>query len=268
MDTSRLKNIAILILLALDLAFLAIIGLNRYEAGRAGQEEKRELAALFHSAGIEVEAEELPDAVTPELMLLSRDPEAEHALVTALLGEAALTDQGGNIYSYENEAGSALFRGSGEFEFRFTRLEGSGDPERAARGLLKKLGVETLGQPAESEENGERSLSFPCAWEGREIINASVRLTVYPDGSALLSGRRVNGLVQRDPAGTALGSSTVLLAFLEAVRSGGLVCNRVESVERCWQMTATSSGNGLSPVWRVVTDGGVYRLDGVTGGLL
>jgi hypothetical protein len=268
MDSSRLKNIAILILLALNLCFLAIIGLNRYEAGRAGQEEKRELAELFGTAGIAVEAETLPDAENPRVLLLSRDTEAEKALVASLLGEAEQTDQGGNIYSYENERGRALFRGSGEFEILFRRLEGADEPERTARSLLKALSVETLGAGTAVTEDGARSLSFPCAWEGKEILNASVRLSLYPDGSALLSGRRVNGQVQPAPEETGLGSTTVLLAFLEAVRSGGLVCSRIERIERCWLLTATSSGTGLSPVWRVVTDGGEYRLDGESGSIL
>ena len=170
MDTSRLKNIAILILLALDLAFLVLVGLNRYEAGRAGQEEKRELAALFHSAGIEVEAEELPDAVTPELLLLSRDPEAEHALVTALLGEATLTDQGGNIYSYENQAGSALFRGSGEFEFRFARLEGSGVSARYGADLRPDpVGPYELRVSWEPEAGGLVNSAIEVLREGRGL---------------------------------------------------------------------------------------------------
>ena len=268
MDSSRLKTIAILILLALNLCFLAIIGLNRYEAGRAGQEEKRELGELFASAGISVDAEVLPDAETPRVLLLSRDTEAEKNLVTALLGEAEQTDQGGNIYSYENERGRALFRGSGEFELFLARLDGAEEPARAARSLLKTLGVETFGPAEETEEDGARVFRFTCAWEGKEILNASVRLAVYGDGSALLSGRRINGQVQQFAGETGLGSSTVLLAFLEAVRSGGLVCGRIERVERCWLLTSASSGNGLSPVWRVVTDGGEYRLDGVSGAII
>lgn len=268
MDSSRLKNIAILILLALNLCFLAIIGLNRYEAGRAGQEEKRELAELFASAGIGVEAEQLPEAENPRLLLLSRDTEAEKKLAESLLGEAEQTDQGGNIYLYESERGRALFRGSGEFELYLSRLDGAEDPERAARSLLRKMGVETVGKAEATEEAGVKGLSFRCAWEGKEILNASVRLSLYPDGSALVTGRRINGQVLPDPAAAGLGSYTVLLSFLEAVRSGGLVCSRVERVDRCWLMTASSTGNGLSPVWCVVTDGGEYRLDGVSGSIL
>ena len=55
MDAGRLKNIAIIILAALNVCFLALIGFNRFEVRHVLSSEKASIAELFEDNGIHLE---------------------------------------------------------------------------------------------------------------------------------------------------------------------------------------------------------------------
>ncbi len=269
MDAGRLKNIAIIILAALNVCFLMLIGLNRFGVQQVEDMERADIAELFNESGIIVSPEIIPYSFSASSYTVTRDRKGESAVVTALIGAAEAVDQGGNIFYYENEKGNALFRNNGEFEVRLNFVDDGAGAGRTAARLLEEINISFIDDGAEMEEHGDsRSIRYICSWDERPILNCSVNLTIYAGGSAVLSGRRINGTPQAEDDERTLDINTMLVRFLDEIKSGGHVCNRVESIELCYNMNSAASGNVLEPVWRVVTDGGEYQVNVRSGEIM
>jgi len=268
-DASRLKNIAIIILAVLNVCFLALIGFNRFELQQVSTQEKTSIAELFGDSGINLAAEIVPDSFDASWYTISRDTQIEDKIVEKLIGSAVAEDQGGNIYSYENENGSALFRNNGEFEIHLNFVDDGAGAGRTAARLLEEMGISFISEGAEMEEHGDsRGISYICSWNESPVLNCSVHLTIYAGGSAVLSGRRINGTPQQGSDGRTLDINTILVRFLDEIKSGGHVCNRLESIELCYNMNSTASGTVLEPVWHIVTDGGAYQVNVGSGKIM
>lgn len=269
MDAARLKNIAIIILAALNICFLALIGSNRFGVKQIETQEKAALAELFAESGISLSPDIIPDASAMTWYSVVRDTGAEAEIVAKLIGQAEAENQGGNIFSYENENGSALFRNNGEFEIKLNFIDDGAGAGRTAARLLDDMKVSFITRGAEMEEHGDsRSISFFCSWDDSPVLNCSVRFTIYAGGSAVLSGRRINGTPQRSGDNTALDVNTMLVRFLDEIRSGGHVCNQLQSIELCYNMSSAASGTALEPVWLIVTDGGEYQVNVSNGKIM
>lgn len=269
MDAGRLKTIAIIILAALNVCFLALIGFNRFEVSQVSGQEKDSLAELFADNGINLEPEAVPDSDGVGWYSVSRDLIAEAEIVEAMIGKAEPENQGGNIYSYENENGSALFRNNGEFEIRLNFVDDGAGAGRTAARLLETMGIQFIRDGSEMEEHGDsRGISYLCAWNEKPVLNCSIRLTIYAGGSAVLSGKRINGTPQQSGGGSALDINTMLVKFLDEIRSGGHICSRIESIELCYNMNSAAAGTVLEPVWYIVTDGSGYQVNVSTGEIM
>ena len=269
MDAGRLKNIAIIILAVLNVCFLALIGFNRFEVRHVLSQGKLSVAELFEDNGISLEAEIVPDSFDAAWYTISRDVDSEAKIVEKLIGQATADDQGGNIFSYENENGSALFRNNGEFEIKLNFVDDGAGAGRTAARLLEDMDIAFISDGAEMEEHGDsRSITYLCSWNESPVLNCSVHLTIYAGGSAVLYGRRLNGTPQQGSAGRALDINTILVRFLDEIKSGGHVCNRLESIELCYNMNSSASGTALEPVWHIVTDAGAYQVNVSSGRIM
>lgn len=269
MDAARLKNIAIIILAALNVCFLILIGVNRGEVRNVSANEKNSISELFMDSGIMLSADIVPDDFEASWYTINRDTASEAKIVEKLIGKAEAEDQGGNIYSYSTENGSAVFRNNGEFEVKLNFVDDGAGAGRTAARLLEEMGIAFITEGAEMEEHGDsRGIGYICAWEEIPVLNCSVHLTIYAGGSAVLSGRRINGVPQAGNAGKALDINTVLVRFLDEIKSGGRVCNTVESIELCYNMSSSASGTVLEPVWHIVTDGGEYQVNVSSGKII
>ncbi len=269
MDAGRLKNIAIIILAVLNICFLALIGFNRYEQRNVSVQGKDSISELFADNGISLPADIVPDSFDAEWYTIARDTSMESKIVEKLIGQAVAEDQGGNIYSYKNADGSALFRNNGEFEIKLNFVDDGAGAGRTAARLLEEMGIKFISEGAEMEEHGDsRGIGYICSWDDSPVLNCSVHLTIYAGGSAVLSGRRINGTPQQGGAGHILDINTVLVRFLDEIKSGGHVCNRLESIELCYNMNSSASGTVLEPVWHIVTDGGAYQVNVSSGKII
>lgn len=268
MRIGRVKTIVIIILAVLNACFAVMIVFDFYDAARVQNREREEMSEFFAANGISLPPEIIPASGTAHRYSVGRDTQQEQRLVTQLLGAAQAAEQGGGITLYENENGSALFRSNGEFEIRINRLDDSLGAGRTLEALLEQMDISYSDRDAAMEEHGDsRSISYFCTWNGKELLNCRVTLRIYAGGRAILSGRRLHGSPQREGDTDSLEVNTVLVRFLDEIRTGGHVCNGVTQIELAYQMNASSSGMQLEPVWRIATDGGEYRVSAVTGRL-
>ena len=117
MQSSRLKNIIILILALVNLFLLASL-FSRFSARRESREQTTaQLTELFAANGMTLS----PDAVSfqppPTGGTLARDTAQDRQMASLLLGDGlSYSDQGGGIWSYDSPDGAAVFRSGGSFD--------------------------------------------------------------------------------------------------------------------------------------------------------
>ena len=140
METYRLKNIAIVILLLLNACLLLMLGYQEFQSLQTRRRAEDQLRELYQASQLSL-GERLDLSQEPlDALVLSRQAETERAIASALLGgDAVSTSQGGGIYSYEAEHGVIQFRAGGSFYG--SRLDVPvEDPEEFSRKFCKRFG--------------------------------------------------------------------------------------------------------------------------------
>lgn len=270
MDKAKVKNFIILLLVLVNVFLLAIVLTNVRQARLAAADRKQALVDVLSQNGIRLsDSVELGQSVPPQLTL-RRDAEREQKLVSALLGEAKLSDLGGNVYAYTNDTGEAKFRGTGEFTVLLEdgSVSAGDSAVETARSLLKELGLRAAADGALTNgSGGDATVTLTCAWDDHPVYNA--RVAFYFSAGQL---RRITGtrLFDTLSASAALSdcpdSVTVLMNFLQSVRSTGDVCTEIRALDIGYFMSSSVSGEcTLRPVWCVQTDSRAYYIDAATG---
>lgn len=271
MDNAKVKNYIILVLVLVNVFLLAIDSTNARQARNAASDRKQALEAVLSDNGIKLSEEaDLSDTVLPALTL-KRDTAKEKEMLTALLGECAFSDLGGNVYSYRSrDGGEAKFRGTGEFDILLipgTVKRGS-DPVETAKDVLKKLGLKCSGEtPEVSGGTADTTVVLTCSWDDASIYNARVTFYFTASSLNLISGTRP---FDKQTAVTAPGNcpdgTTVLMIFLQSVRSTGDVCSEIHGLDIGYFVSSAVSGDcTLRPVWCIRTDSRAYYIDAETG---
>ena len=135
MEWRKLKNIILLILLALNAALAVLIGgpalIDQYREQQGEQEAMRFLARK----GIEFDTVQLPDPENLPPRTVLRDMEEESRIAGILLGEDAVREsRGGEVYRYTSPLGVVQFHSDGAFWAQFVPgacpVSGSGGEAR------------------------------------------------------------------------------------------------------------------------------------------
>lgn len=260
MQWSRVKTILIVILLLVDSFLVCMLGGKAWFAHQREQEIRENLQSVLAQNGITLEnSMKIPGkAMMPQLYIdRSRIKEAE--IAAALLGGSAERSDEGDVSSFQNDWGTVTWNETGELEACLTP-EGYVKPEKAqtqskAQQLLQ--GAELYTSGALWETDGDTvTVSFKTA--GYEVFNRS--LTVIYGAEDI----RIRGWWTLD---TPYAMRSDLYASYDPIEalivfSGFRLATRVENMEPGLMLT-NSAGNqfALSPVWRIVTDNGVFFVD-------
>lgn len=265
MSWSRLKTIIIYILLLLNLFLLALVGMNRLQARHYQTEALTEAAAVLARNNIRVQWEQLPREMKLPAVTLTRDLEKEGQLVRAFLGEdAAASASGGGLYVYagRSAAGTASFRGNGEFSVV------CGEPfslDVTPRELMGRLGLDT-GRVWEEEgaSTAEQRLNGVPVYSAGSSVQGPAGMTLTYDEAGRLcaaSGRLYLGKPAAEQEET-VSVSTALVAFLNFVVENGDVCGEITDMAPVYR--AGGDPVRLTTAWLIRTDTGGYFVDAVT----
>ena len=138
MESSKIKNILIAILLFVNLGLLGLIWNDHQQSRENTRQAMESLERVFANRGISMEQVDLPENSALMTYGMSRDLDREQKLVEQVLGTVTVEDQGGNIMYYYGEKGQASFRGTGDFEILFSdgAVTGEEDPAATAKKML------------------------------------------------------------------------------------------------------------------------------------
>lgn len=258
METYRLKNIAIVILLLLNGWLLLLLGYQYLQTRQADTGMEDSLRVLYEDSGLVLapSADLLQDAMPP--LTLARREEAEALMAAVLLGESAeAVNQGGGIYSYSAGTGTIQFRSGGSFDGAQLSLAVE-DPEAFARDFCRRFGYGDL----EVQSDGT-ALTVTA---GQYLLNVPIygcALTMRFEGGRLaaVSGSHVSSEDAVTDPGEQLSCATALLRFLDFRAAAGVVCSEVREVCCVYELQSSSAALQLRPLWQIDTDTYRYFVD-------
>jgi len=262
METYRLKNIAILLLLMVNVSLLLLVGCQQLQERRTEQETARQLeelcaaSQLTLSSGVDLTRQPLAT------LALSRQAETEQSMASCLLGsEAAAASQGGGIYSYEAESGSIQFRAGGSFYG--SRMTVPVEDVRAfCQDFFRQFGY---ADPQFEVEEGTGTVTASQKVGGVDVVGSGVVLSFEKGNLTSVTGSHVSlDSASAELRETEMTCVTALVRFLDYRNASGAVCSEVRDAFCVYQLQG-AAGPRLFPVWQIETDTNTYFVDCRTG---
>lgn len=264
MPVSKLKNLALLILLLANVLLVAILVPTRTALNQDAEQMRQSLQQLCAEQQITLSTDAIPDTVTLYALELAEDSRANLQAATALLGEQVLIQDDSTRYLrlYSAQTGTCQMGRNGSFQSTLSGREADRDLTRAARKTLKAMGFQTHSLSADGETVTARQaiLGMPVFSEGLRLQWTDNRLTD-------LGGTFYTGTMSRVSDSPSLSAADALIAFLSARFELGWIGSSVTAMEQGYlrSETAAAAVVRLTPVWILHTDTGDFCVDGLSG---
>lgn len=269
MESAKLKNIILIILIVTNIFLLSLMVFQRLESRQYHQKALADAVALLEQRGISVRQEAIPTLDFPAPMTLVRDQAGEKEVFTALLGEDTVLTQRGLVSLYTGPLGQAEVRGDGSFSVKLEPgaypLAQSSDPDNYVLAFLARR----MGISGQVDRVTDDTVTVTQIWDNSPVFSCQVTVT-YGQGSLVsVVGTRLVGQPAAD-AQTALplSTATLLVRFRAGLIDSGDTCTAVLSATQGYTLSSGADGKlRLTPVLRLETDTNPYILDALTGEL-
>lgn len=263
MDNRKIKNLIIYILLAVNAVLAFLVYKDMQDVKNARIAEANSIIEIMANNGIELSYDVAILDSDISVIGVYRDLDTETKYLEKALGDLSMSDQGGNMYYYENESGMAVYYGSGTFNILINSgaLDKSSDYEKVAVDFCESLGMEIATSYVK-----DSTVTMYAEVEGVEVLNCEIEANFVNGELFLVTGTRVMAVSKDTDTTEVLSFSTILMKFLQIVKDGGYVCSELVSAELCYVQTVSASGSGsLIPVWKLTTDAGDFYINCITG---
>ena len=264
METYRLKNIVILILLLLNLFLLGLILHLRLQQRHTSLALEQQLTRLYENSGISLPEDLDAGALSLPPIETARSLSDEADLAAYLMGQPVETeDQGGGIYTYTGLYGSVQFRSSGAFDYAPALPPSVSDPEAFCETFSETFGYRYLSA---SFADGGGSYQAVRQVSGTDVYNCTISLHFSDHRLISASGVWVSTASTSLLTQPSFTAADALSRFLSYRSESGVVCNAVTAVRQVYALqTPTPSTLQLSPQWQVETDTYCYYVNCLTG---
>lgn len=275
MPITKLKNLAILILLMANLALIVLIVPNRAAAQQEEDALRASLCALYAEQGIRLPPEVVTDTVSLYLLELKEDLNADLQAASALLGQQLFIQDDSTRYisNYQSEQGTCSISRNGSFSAQIGDQPERMDLQKATKRTLRNMGFvwEHVEEPVRLragvyEVRAVQSvLGVPVFSDGLTMTYSNGCLTKL-DGVFFTGAGSLTRVSDR----SCLSAGDALVAFLSARYDLGWVGSEVLSMEQGYVRaeTAAAAAVRLSPAWLLETDTGNFLVNGMTGEVL
>ena len=266
MNTAKLKNIIIVILLLAN-AFLFVLQVSLRAETRASYEHSlEELVSLYTASGVALDQKMLENADFSVLNVSpARDLDAERAFAEGVLGSVSSVDSGGGIYRYYSTDGMdgsvCLIRSGGTVEASVRREVD--DPYRFCEELCLPLGYTVI---TSLDEGDTLTIQPMRLLDDLEIYNCSLTFSFSGNTLTAVSGCLLPAFDTEGSEAQPLDVVTALVRFLDYRASSGAVCTEVSRLSAGYLLqSSTASPFQLVPVLRVETDVYCYYVNSISG---
>ena len=268
MEWSKIKTVILLMLVGVNICLLLLVGV-RIGRGALYEDETRQAAIqVLERGGIEFAPDQVPRDIDLPTITVTRDRDSEAEVANTLLGDVTQTGESEVRPRYSGAGGSAEFSMNGSFtveltQARFRRQAGQ-TLDEASLDCLEQIGFTATAEQAVTRDD-TTVLTYSQTREDAPIFSCRVSLTWEGDTLVRMEGSRLAGAEESAVTQALLSTPTILMRFLSSVSEGGSVCSRIESMSPGYLTSGSGRSVQLNPVWRILTDTGVYYVDAVTG---
>lgn len=264
MQWDKVKNILIVILLAVNLFMLGNLALKSYNDHHRAVELRRDVQTLLEARGIALDdGFTLPDDLVLPQLSVDRSRTEEEQVAFAMLGTDAARseDDEGNV-RYESTRGMVTWSGDGTVQGSIRQDEGvpADDREalRRARQLFERWGLKPGDGTIEVVEHSIATLSGPVA--GMAVHNRHLTLFFGEDGTVQLTGYWSFGVpyTLASETGVSCSAADALLAFVAEHPE----VKNVYGMDLGYRLLTDSSRRlQLVPTWKIKTDSIDFLVD-------
>lgn len=271
MPVSKLKNLAILILLLANLALLALLIPSRLALSREEARMRTSLSQLCAAQDVDLDPDEIPNTASLYALELGEGAEADLRAATALLGQEVLAQDDSTRYQslYTSADGFCQISRSGAFSARLQNQPENSDLSAAAARVLQDMGFSAY--KIEAPVRLRAGVYTVTAWQAvLDVPVLSGGLTLTYSNGCLTEIEGVfftsAGQLTRVSEAVSISAADAVVAFLDARYDLGWVGSAIESVVQGYARseTAAAAAVHLSPVWRLETDTGAFQVNGLT----
>ena len=265
MESSRLKNIIILILLLVNAFLLASLASRKMSQANTQRHTAEQLTELFASAGVTLDPDIISTSSVPPTLSLTRSSDEDREVAAFFLGDALIqSDDAGDSQAYDSSfgTGSGIFRANGSFDLV---ISGSlqKDSEELCDDFCRRFDYEITST---SLESGTGTITLMQEYNGYPVSDCTVTLYFEQNTLQTVSGSHLPKAHTEVEGGEPLSASAALTRFLEARRESGAVFSSVTDMYPCYDLQSTASAPmTLVPAWCIVTDTVNYYVNCSTG---
>lgn len=272
MPLSKLKNLALLVLLLANLVLLGLLFPEKAAARREDAAMRQSLSDLYAGQQVTLNPEIIPDTVTLYMLELAENPDANLQAASALLGETILVQDDSTRYlsTYESKSGQCSIGRNGSFQAELTGSQPVKDLRKHTEKLLQDMGFQTLylSDPVRLRA-GVFSLTASQTVLGVPLFSEGLTMTYGNNCLTDLNGVFYTGAntLTRISDSACLSAADALVSFLSARFDLGWVGSAVTDMEQGYlrSETAAAAAVHLTPVWKLTTDTGSFYVDGISG---
>lgn len=270
MPVSKLKNLAILILLLANLALVLLVVPGRIATQQESDALRDSLCSLYGQQEITLSPEVIPDTVSLYVLEMKEMPEGSRQAAAVLLGDALQTEADSTRYysNYRSDLGTCSISLDGEFSAVLTGQKERSDLEADCRRLLKAMGFSYDSKPsAQRIRAGVYQVTATQQVLGVPVFSGDLVLTYSNNRLTAIDGIFLSGTssLTRVSDNACLSAADALVAFLSARYDLGWVGSAVTGLQQGYIRSETAAAVRLTPVWQLTTDTGVFQINGMTG---
>lgn len=272
MPVSKLKNLALLILLLANVALLSLVVPSKLEEQRQAQALLLELQTLCRQQQVELAENAIADPVTLYTLELAEDSQADLQAAAALLGEQILVQDDSTRYlsTYRSSLGSCTISRSGSFQAQLTGQPRCDDLQAHAEETLEAMGFQICRHGAPMPQlDGSVTVSAMQSVLGVPVYTQGLTLTYREQQLTAVDGIFFTGAgtLTRVDTQACMSAADALVRFLSARYDLGWVGSTVTAMEQGYRRVDTASAAvvHLTPVWHLKTDTGSFYIDGISG---
>lgn len=269
MEWSKLKNIILLMLVAVNVFLLILVVYRQRQTVQLEAMAREDVVEVLRKNGIAMDPNGLPRNETFWNLKIQWDPLQARRVAEAALGyvtEETLS----SIIKYKSEKGTANFQGNGPFSIVFNTGESMpSEQEKTQRRdtLLHQMKLETEDVWSRVEDGETVVYSARQQVDGVILFNCVVTVTYVNHCLASIEGTCLMGTVDRSAGQQMpLSAFTALVKLIQYESGHGAQSSEIQSIQTgCLLPAALTDVVQLEPVWCIVTDRRMYYVHEETG---
>lgn len=265
MESSRLKNIIILILLLVNVFLLASLVSRKISQASADRHAAQQLSELFASAGVTLDSDVISTSSVPPTLSLTRSADEDREVAAFFLGDALIqSDDAGDSQAYDSSfgTGSGVFRSNGSFDLVIS-APSQEDPEALCDDFCRRFDYQITSNDLKS---GSGTITAMQEYNGYPVSDCTVTFYIEEGVLQTVSGSHLPKNHTEMSGEEPLSASAALTRFLEARRESGAVFSAVTDMYPCYDLQSTAAAPmTLVPAWCIVTDTVDYYVNCSTG---